>query len=111
MSKNYFAIERDNSCWDHMMLADKNGDTAFEEFLDMTYDEMKSSDELTDFVVAAMNAANRKSGSQDRQTIVTLVGEDNVFIWGILMGSGENDMIRYSLIDWKKDGKNYRYEP
>ena len=111
MSKNYFAIERDNSCWSPVILAGSNGDPAFEEFLDMTYNEMKSSDKLTDFVVAAMDAANRKSGSKDRQTIVTLVGEDNVFIWGILMGPGENDMIRYSLVDWKKDGKNYRYDP
>lgn len=111
MSKNYFAIERDNECWDHMMLADHNGKPAFEEFLDMNYTEMKSSNKLSDFVVAAMDAANRKFGSKDKQTILTLVGADNVFIWGVLMGSGENDMIRYSLLDWKKDGKSYRYEP
>lgn len=110
MSKNYFAIERDNTCWSPVILADHNGDPAFEEFLDMSYAEMKSSDRLSDFIVAAMDAANRKSGSNDKQTIVTLVGADNVFIWGILMGAGENDMIRYNLVDWKKDGKNYRYE-
>lgn len=111
MSKNYFAIERDNKCWSPVILADEDGNPAFAEFLDMSYDEMKSSGMLSDFVVAAMDAANRKYGSDDKQTIVTLVGTDNVFICGILMGCGENDMIQYNLVDWKKDGKNYRYEP
>lgn len=111
MSKNYFAIERDNSCWSPVMLADENGNPAFSEFLDMSYDEMKSSDMLSEFVVAAMDAANRKSVSDDQQTVVTLVGADNVFIWGILMGPGEDDMIQYNLVDWKKDGHSYRYEP
>lgn len=108
---NYFAIERNGECWAPVILADHNGNPAFEEFLYMDYEEMKTSDKLEDFIVAAMDAANRKSGTEDDQTIVTLVGKDNIFIWGILMGPGENGDIRYSLIDWKKDGKNYRYEP
>ena len=108
---NYFAIERDNECWAPVILGDSNGKPAFDEFLYMTYDEMKSSKNLSDFVVAAMDAANRKSNSNDKQTVVTLVGADNEFIWGILMGPWENDMIQYSIIDWKKDGKRYRYAP
>jgi hypothetical protein len=108
---NYFSIERNGECWAPVILADHNGNPAFEEFLYMGYEKMKSSELLEDFVVASMEAANRKSKGGNDQTIVTLVGKDNVFIWGILMGPGENDDIRYSLIDWKKDGKNYRYEP
>lgn len=108
---NYFAIERNGECWAPAILADHNGNPAFEEFLGMSYEEMKSSDKLEDFIVAAMDAANRKSDVKDDQTIVTLVGKDNIFIWGILMGSGENEDIRYNLINWKKDGKSYRYEP
>lgn len=111
MRKNYFSIERDNECWSPMVLGDYNGNAAFEEFLDMSYNEMKSSDKLSDFVVAAMDAANRKSNSEDKQTLVTLVGEDDIFVWSILMGPGEDDMIQYSLVDWKKDGKSYRYMP
>ena len=111
MSKNYFSIERNGNTWTPVILADHNGNPAFTEFLGMSYDEMKSSELLEDFVVASMEAANRKSESENDQTIVTLVSKDDVFIWGILMGPGENDDIRYSLIDWKKDGKNYRYEP
>lgn len=111
MSKNYLAIERDDKCWDHIMLVDDDKNIVFEEFLDMSYDEMKSSEQLSDFVVAVMDAANTVSGSHDRQTIVTLVGEDDIFIWSILMGMGDHDMIRYNLLDWKKDGKNYRYTP
>ena len=108
---NYFAIERDNQCWTNVILADSNGDPVFDDFLSMSYDEMKSSDRLNDFVAASMEAANRKTTNEDYQTIVTLVGEDNVFIWSIIMGPGENDMIRYVLVDWKKDGRSYRYEP
>ena len=62
-------------------------------------------------VVAAMDAANTKTSSKDRHTIVTLVGRDNVFIWSVVMGPCENDMIQYSIVDWKKDGKSYRYVP
>ena len=109
MSKNYFAIERNEQCWSSVILADRNGNVAYEEFLDMSYDEMKTSALLEDFVVAAMEAADRVCGVEDDQTIVTLVGSDDVFVWSIIMGS-ENDDIRYCLVDWKKDGRSYRYE-
>lgn len=108
MSKNYFAIERDGENWMPVILADSNGDPAFTEFLDMDYEEMKSSALLEDFVVASMEAADRICGVDDDQTVVTLVGSDGVFIWGIIMGY-ENDDIRYCLVDWKKDGHSYRY--
>jgi hypothetical protein len=58
-----------------------------------------------------MDATNNAINKSDDQTIVTLIGEDGVFIWSVIMGPGENDMVRYSLVDWKKDGKNYRYTP
>lgn len=109
MSKNYFAIERNGECKTPVILADRNGNPVFEEFLDMSYDEMKNSALLEDFVVAAMDAADRICGIDDDQTIVTLVGNDDVFIWSIIMGY-ENDDIRYCLVDWKKDGYSYRYE-
>lgn len=108
MSKNYFAIERNEQCWAPVILADRNGNHAYEEFLDMSYDEMKNSALLEDFVVAAMEAADRNCGVDDDQTIVTLVGNDDVFIWSIIMGY-ENDDIRYCLVDWKKDGHSYKY--
>ena len=108
MSKNYFAIERNEESWVPVILADHNGDPAFAEFLDMSYDEMKSSALLEDFVVASMEAAERICGGEDDQTIVTLVGSDDVFIWSVIMGY-ENDDIRYCLVDWKKDGHQYRY--
>lgn len=111
MSKNYFAIERNGQCWNPVILKSRNGDSDFTSFLEMAYDEMKSSEHLDKFIVAAMEATNEASGTGDDQTVVTLVGEDGVFIWGILMGPGENGDIRYNLVDWKKDGKNYRYEP
>lgn len=108
---NYFAIERNGQCWTNVLLADSNGDPTFDEFLDMTYDEMKSNDRLPDFVVSVMDAANNAVDKSDDQTIITLIGEDGVFIWSVIMGPGENDMVRYSLVNWQKDGKNYRYTP
>ena len=109
MSKNYFAIERNGECKTPVILADRNGNPVFEEFFDMSYEEMKNSALLEDFVVAAMEAADRNCGVDDDQTIVTLVGSDDIFIWSIIMGY-ENDDIRYCLVDWKKDGCSYRYE-
>lgn len=108
MSKNYLAIECNQKCWDHVVVKDKDGNIMFEDYLNMTYDEMKSSEDLEKFVVAIMDAAGEGSNND---TIVTLVDENDIFIWSIIIGSGENDSLRYVLIDWKKDGKNYRYEP
>ena len=109
MSKNYFAVERNGQCWTPVILADKNGDPAFEDFLDMSYEAMKNSVLLDDFVVAAMESADRICNVDDDQTIVTLIGSDNVFIWSVIMGSDNEDDIRYCLVDWKKDGHNYCY--
>lgn len=110
MSKNYFAIERNEQCHTPVILADRNGNPTFAEFLDMNYEEMKNSALLEDFVVAAMEAADRVCGIDDDQTIMTLVGSDDVFIWSIIMGPGEDGSIQYVLVDWKKDGHSYRYE-
>jgi len=107
MSRNYFAIECNQQYWEHVVLKDKDGNVKFEDYLNKTYNEMKSSEDLEEFVVAIMNAAN---GDENNNAIITLVGEDGVFIWGIIIGPGEEDSVRYVLVDWKKDGKNYRYE-
>jgi hypothetical protein len=112
---SYFAIERNNMCWDHVDNATLNRvnmiDVRLDELRNSTYDEMKKKHWLEGFVMVVMEAANELSGTSDDQTIVTLVGDDNIFIWSIIMGPGENDMIRYSLVDWTKDGKKYRYAP
>lgn len=107
MSKNYFAIECNQRYWEHVVLKDRDGNVKFEDYLDKTYDEMKTSEDLEEFVVAVMDAANGDSGNN---TIINLIGEDGVFIWGIIMGPDEDDGVRYVLVDWKKDGKSYRYE-
>ena len=112
---SYFAIERGNKCWDHVDNETLNRvnmiDVRLNELRNSTYDEMKKRHWLEGFVMAVMEAANDLSGTGDDQTIVTLVGDDDIFIWSIIMGPGENDMVRYSLVDWKKDGKSYRYAP
>ena len=104
---NYFAIEHNQKCIYHVFLKDKDDNVVFGDYLNLTYDEMSARKDLEEFVVAIFDATN---DGNDSQTLVTLVGEDDVFIWGIMIGLVEEEL-RYVLIDWKKDGKNYRYEP
>ena len=104
---NYFAIERNGQCNEHIMLTNDNGSFAFKDYLAKDYDTMKNSADLEDFVCAVMDATEDFDGDQ---VAITLVGEDGVFIWGIIIGRDEEDSLRYVLIDWKKDGTNYRYE-
>lgn len=107
---NYFSIEVNGECYSPVLLADSDGKPAFSEFLNMSYDEMKNSERLEDFVVAAMEAAERRGDGEDdySDVVVTLIGEDNFFIWGIIM-STEGDNITYKVVDWKADGKHFKY--
>lgn len=107
---SYFAIERNGEAWDHVDFADNDGNIVFTNYLQMSYDEMKSQEDLNDFVVAVMDAINSECNSEDAASIITLIDDNDLFAWSILMGPGENGDIRYVLVDWKKDGKNYRYE-
>lgn len=107
---NYFAIEVNGNCYSPVLLADSDGKPAYTEFLEMTYDEMKNSKQLEDFVIAAMEAAERRDDGKEEydDVVVTLIGEDDFFIWGIIM-STEGDDITYKVVDWKADGKRYKY--
>ena len=106
---SYFAIERNGEWWSPVLMHN-NGDVDFSDFMNMAYDEMKSDDRLAEFVAAAMDATNAMSDTDDDQTVVTLIGEDDIFIWSIIMGPDEDGNIAYVLVDWKKDGKSYKYE-
>lgn len=108
---SYFAIEREGAYKDHFTIKDNETDSiVFTNYLDMTYDEMSSQKDLEDFVCAIMDVADSMEGNTDTDTILTLVDEDGIFIWSIITGY-VNDELRYVLVDWKKDGKNYRYTP
>ena len=107
MTKNYFALEYGGKYKDHIGIADDEGNEVFQNYLDMTYDEMKSQDDLEDFVVAVMDAVIEDNGDN---AIITLVDEDGIFIWSILMGV-VNDDLRFNLVDWRQDGHMYRYAP
>lgn len=102
---SYFAIEYGGKYQDHISLIDENGNQAFENYLNLTYEEMRNQDDLDEFVIAIMDATT--DGNDN--VIVTLIGEDDVFIWSIIMGVVDEE-IRYNLVDWTKDGKKYRYE-
>jgi hypothetical protein len=72
---------------------------------------MKSQEDLEDFVCAIMDVADSITDVVSTDTVITLVGEDDIFIWSIIAGTVDSDGdLRYVLVDWKKDGKSYRYE-
>ena len=109
---NYFAIERNERCWEDIVIKDQNGNVIFDDYINLTYDEMKSREDLDEFVISVMEATNAVDNSYDEQTAVTLIREDGVFIWGIFIGKGDKDGdLNYVLMDWQKDGKKYRYAP
>lgn len=111
MTENYFAIERDGSCVDHILFKDKDNNLVFEDVANMSYDEVKAYAHIEEFVVCVMDASNAHFNESDKQTIVTLVDKNDVFVWSIIIGAGEADGdLRYVFVDWKKDGKSYRYE-
>ena len=112
MTHNYFAIERAGQCADHVHIKFDDNTIAFEDIMDMSYDEIKSYYNIDEFVVATMDAANEYfGGAKDETTIINLIGDDDIFVWGILIGPSDvQDDLRYSFVDWTKDGKSYRYE-
>ena len=108
---SYFSVERGNRCWDHVFVMPTKFDDSFKNYASMTYDEMKSQDDLEYFVIAWMETVNSVTNESDDLTIVNLIGDDDVFIWGIIIGPGvDYDELKYVLIDWQQDGKKYRYE-
>lgn len=40
--------------------------------------------------------------------MIVLVDEDDTFVWSIMMGI-VNDELMYTLTDWKKDGKIFKF--
>lgn len=102
---NYFAVEYGGNYRDHIGIMDSDGNVAFENYLNLTYEEVKMQNDLEEFIIAILDAAT----DGEDHTIITLVGDDDVFIWSIIMGVIDGE-IRYNLVDWQKDGKTYRYE-
>lgn len=111
MSENYFAIERYDESVEGIVLRDENGHIAFEDIMNMSYEEiMGNSQRVQNFVETVMDATNMYFDTfEDAPTVVTLIGPDDVFIWGIMMEPYE-DEIRYAFINWKKDGQCFKYE-
>lgn len=111
MNNTYFSVERNGKCVDHVLIKREDGSIAFEDVMSMSYEEVKTYEHIDEFVTCIMDATNKHFDSNDDQTIVTLVGEDDIFIWGVLIGPGDSaDELRYAFVDWSKDGKSYRYE-
>lgn len=111
MTDNYFAIERNGKSIDHVYIRREDGTIVFEDIMNMSYEEMKSYKDIDAFVACVMDITNIYFNESDEQTLITLIDKDDVFIWGVVVGPGENeDQLNYAFIDWRKDGKSYRYE-
>ena len=110
MSKNHFVIERNGESWDNAPIVNYENMTHMKMnyLLNSDYNDMKDCDYLSDFVIAAMAVTDEVSHTYGGQTIITLVDKNDIFIWSIIMDYVE-DRVNYALVDWKKDGKNYRY--
>lgn len=109
MTKNYFAVECNGQYIDHVVIKDDNGDIMFEDLMHTTYDEMKRYNALEEFVAVVAEVTEVQIGNIEGGLAITLVGEDDVFVWGIIIGPGEDDELKYVLVDWKKDGKSFKY--
>ena len=105
----YFAIERNRSCIDHVEIIDGQN-KIFKDIKQMSYDEIKKCEYLEEFIVAVIDATNTFFDEADDQTVITLIDNDDIFIWSVIIfpGDSEGDL-RYTLVDWNKDGKKYKY--
>ena len=111
MAKNYFAIERSGKCIDHLHIKQDDGAIAFEDVMNMSYEELTVYEYIDTFVTAVMDATNDAIGGKDENTVVTLIDENDVFVWSVLIGAGDyEDELRYGFINWRESGKKYRYE-
>jgi hypothetical protein len=111
MNNTYFSVERNGKCIVPALLKLDDGTVAFQDVMNMSYDEIKEYKDIDVLVAAFMDATNAYFQESDDLTVITLIGEDGVFIWGILVGTGDNDdEFKYSFVDWQKDGRSYRYE-
>ena len=110
MTKNYFAIERSGKCIDRVLLKREDGTIAFEDLMNMSYGELKGYLNIEEFVTCVMDVTNAHLSENDDLTLITLIDENNIFIWSVLIGPGDDaDEFKYGLIDWRQDGKSYRY--
>lgn len=114
----HFTIERNGRCWestDKLTNRVNMIQPRIDELKNSTYDEMKSKHWIEGFICAIMEEADELSGTIGDQTIVTLVDENDLFVWSIIITGTENYKtnyeVNYAFVDWKKDGKSYRYEP
>ena len=111
MTTNYFAVEHNGTCAEHVVITNDNGEMVFEDLMHMSYEDMKSYNELDAFVATVMEISEAQFGiGGNSETVITLVDEHGFFIWGVIMVPGEGDEIRYVLVDWHKDGKKFKYE-
>lgn len=110
MISNYFNIEREDKCTPPLVIRDENNKVAFEDLMNMSYDEMKVYKDLELFVDSVMDVANECFDESDAPTMITLVGKDDVFIWGILLDSTDDGKLKYALVDWRQGNKSFKYQ-
>ncbi len=112
---SYFTIERGGEYYEQAenIIVDRVNmiQERIEVLKNSTYEEMKRLHWIEGFVMATYEAADELFDDKDYQTIVTLIDDDGIFVWSIIIGVNENYDLNYVFVDWKKDGRNYRYAP
>lgn len=105
MNKNYFSVERNGKCLNKIVFKIEEK-IIFEDLMNTSYEEMKEYPDIDEFVVAVMESTKSIGGTQ---VIVNLIGPDDIFIWGIIIGIC-NDDYNFVFVNWQKDGQKYRYQ-
>ena len=106
---NTFSIEHGNGFVKDVCFADFTGNISHEEISALTFEELSNYDKIDYFIEGILEACDRFFGESNKEIIVTLVGEDGYFIWGVILNPAEYS-ISYQLIDWTKDDQLFRYE-
>ena len=69
MTKNHFAIERQDKGVEYLLLHGEDGSIAFEDVMNMSYDELKAFDGIDVFIAAIMDATNEYFNEDDDDVV------------------------------------------
>ena len=96
MNNNYFAIEYKGYCLDHCQ---PNNDLV-KEFSNMSYEDILKHD-LDEFICNTLDYVETSFDYEGEEVIVTLIGEDDIFIWSVVMQQIDDENVKYvTYVEW-----------
>lgn len=114
-AKNYIVVEatygEDKVTSDKIMSVTRHGLNLFPEvFRYNSAQQIENYSGLGTFAVAMTGISSEELGEGFSNLMVTLInGEDDTFIWSVDIDI-KGDNLSYGVIDWKKDGKTFKYQ-